>query len=218
MSYKITVLAGDGIGPEVIKETIKVFDKVGSKFGREFVYEECLIGGAAIDATGECLPQETIDKSLAADAVLLGAVGGPKWDSQPATNRPEKALLGIRKALNLYANLRPAVVFDELKDASPLKSEILDGGLDILIVRELTGGIYFGEHALEPATDEVTGEVAYDVEKYSQMEIRRIARVAFDLAMKRNKKVTSVDKANVLESSRLWRRTVAEVAAEYPEV
>ena len=218
MSYKITVLAGDGIGPEVVKETIKVLDKVGSKFGREFVYEECLIGGAAIDATGECLPQETIDKSLAADAVLLGAVGGPKWDSQPATNRPEKALLGIRKALNLYANLRPAVVFDELKDASPLKSEILDGGLDILIVRELTGGIYFGEHALEPATDEVTGEVAYDVEKYSQMEIRRIARVAFDLAMKRNKKVTSVDKANVLESSRLWRRTVAEVAAEYPEV
>ncbi len=218
MSYKITVLAGDGIGPEVVKETIKVLDKVGSKFGREFVYEECLIGGAAIDATGECLPQETIDKSLAADAVLLGAVGGPKWDSQPATNRPEKALLGIRKALNLYANLRPAVVFDELKDASPLKSEILDGGLDILIVRELTGGIYFGEHALEPAPDEVTGEVAYDVEKYSQMEIRRIARVAFDLAMKRNKKVTSVDKANVLESSRLWRRTVAEVAAEYPEV
>ena len=218
MSYKITVLAGDGIGPEVVKETIKILDKVGSKFGREFVYEECLIGGAAIDATGECLPQETIDKSLAADAVLLGAVGGPKWDSQPATNRPEKALLGIRKALNLYANLRPAVVFDELKDASPLKSEILDGGLDILIVRELTGGIYFGEHALEPATDEVTGEVAYDVEKYSQMEIRRIARVAFDLAMKRNKKVTSVDKANVLESSRLWRRTVAEVAAEYPEV
>ena len=218
MSYKITVLAGDGIGPEVVKETIKILDKVGSKFGREFVYEECLIGGAAIDATGECLPQETIDKSLAADAVLLGAVGGPKWDSQPATNRPEKALLGIRKALNLYANLRPAVVFDELKDASPLKSEILDGGLDILIVRELTGGIYFGEHALEPATDEVTGEVAYDVEKYSQMEIRRIARVAFDLAMKRNKKVTSVDKANVLESSRLWRKTVAEVAAEYPEV
>ncbi len=218
MSYKITVLAGDGIGPEVVKETIKVLDKVGNKFGREFVYEECLIGGAAIDATGECLPQETIDKSLAADAVLLGAVGGPKWDSQPATNRPEKALLGIRKALNLYANLRPAVVFDELKDASPLKSEILDGGLDILIARELTGGIYFGEHALEPALDEVTGEVAYDVEKYSQMEIRRIARVAFDLAMKRNKKVTSVDKANVLESSRLWRRTVAEVAAEYPEV
>ena len=218
MRYKITVLAGDGIGPEVVAETLKVLDKVGAKFGHEFNYDHCLIGGAAIDATGECLPKETVDKALASDAVLLGAVGGPKWDSQPANNRPEKALLGIRKALNLYANLRPAVVFDELKDASPLKSEILDGGLDILIVRELTGGIYFGEHALKPETDPEIGEVAYDIEEYSQMEIRRIARVAFDLAMKRNKKVTSVDKANVLESSRLWRRTVAEVAKDYPEV
>lgn len=218
MRYNITVLAGDGIGPEVVAETLKVLDKVGEKFGHEFNYDHCLIGGAAIDATGECLPKETVDKALASDAVLLGAVGGPKWDSQPANNRPEKALLGIRKALNLYANLRPAVVFDELKDASPLKSEILDGGLDILIVRELTGGIYFGEHALKPETDPEIGEVAYDIEEYSQMEIRRIARVAFDLAMKRNKKVTSVDKANVLESSRLWRRTVAEVAKDYPEV
>ena len=218
MRYNITVLAGDGIGPEVVAETLKVLDKVGAKFGHEFNYDHCLIGGAAIDATGECLPKETVDKALASDAVLLGAVGGPKWDSRPANNRPEKALLGIRKALNLYANLRPAVVFDELKDASPLKSEILDGGLDILIVRELTGGIYFGEHALKPETDPEIGEVAYDIEEYSQMEIRRIARVAFDLAMKRNKKVTSVDKANVLESSRLWRRTVAEVAKDYPEV
>ena len=218
MRYNITVLAGDGIGPEVVGETLKVLDKVGAKFGHEFIYDHCLIGGSAIDATGECLPKETVDKALASDAVLLGAVGGPKWDSQPANNRPEKALLGIRKALNLYANLRPAVVFDELKDASPLKSEILDGGLDILIVRELTGGIYFGEHALKPETDPEIGEVAYDIEEYSQMEIRRIARVAFDLAMKRNKKVTSVDKANVLESSRLWRRTVAEVAKDYPEV
>ena len=218
MGYRITVLAGDGIGPEVVNETLKVLDKVGKKFGREFEYDHCLIGGAAIDATGECLPKETVEKALASDAVLLGAVGGPKWDSQPASNRPEKALLGIRKALNLYANLRPAVVFDELKDASPLKSEILQGGLDILIVRELTGGIYFGEHELKPETDPEIGEVAYDVEEYSQMEIRRIARVAFDLAMKRGKKVTSVDKANVLESSRLWRRTVAEVAKDYPEV
>ncbi len=218
MRYNITVLKGDGIGPEVVDETLKVLDKVGEKFGHEFNYDHCLIGGAAIDATGECLPEETVEKALASDAVLLGAVGGPKWDSQPANNRPEKALLGIRKALNLYANLRPAVVFDELKDASPLKSEILQGGLDILIVRELTGGIYFGEHALKPESDPEIGEVAYDIEEYSQMEIRRIARVAFDLAMKRNKKVTSVDKANVLESSRLWRRTVAEVAADYPEV
>ena len=218
MGYRITVLAGDGIGPEVVRETLKVLDKTGEKFGKEFEYEHCLIGGAAIDVTGECLPKETVEKALSSDAVLLGAVGGPKWDSQPASNRPEKALLGIRKALNLYANLRPAVVFDELKDASPLKSEILKGGLDILIVRELTGGIYFGEHALKPETDPEIGEVAYDVEEYSQMEIRRIARVAFDLAMKRGKKVTSVDKANVLESSRLWRRTVAEVAREYPEV
>ena len=218
MKYNITVLKGDGIGPEVIDETLKVLDRVGEKFGHEFNYEDCLIGGAAIDATGECLPKETVEKALASDAVLLGAVGGPKWDSQPASNRPEKALLGIRKALNLYANLRPAVVFDELKDASPLKSEILQGGLDILIVRELTGGIYFGEHALKPETDPEIGEVAYDIEEYSQMEIRRIAGTAFDLAMKRNKKVTSVDKANVLESSRLWRRTVAEVAKDYPEV
>ncbi len=219
MKYNIAVLPGDGIGPEVVKETLKVMDRVALKFGHEFNFEELLIGGAAIDQTGECLPEITVEKALASDAVLLGAVGGPKWDSQPANNRPEKALLGIRKALNLYANLRPAVVFDELKDASPLKSEILDGGLDILIVRELTGGIYFGEHALKPASpDNDLGEVAYDIEEYSQMEIRRIARVAFDLAMKRNKKVTSVDKANVLESSRLWRRTVAEVAKEYPEV
>ena len=219
MSYKITVLAGDGIGPEVIGETLKVLDKVGEKFGREFIYEKCLIGGAAIDETGECLPEETVKKALNSDAVLLGAVGGPKWDSQPANNRPEKALLGIRKALNLYANLRPAVVFDELKDASPLKGEILQGGLDIMIVRELTGGIYFGEHGYrKDSPGAELGEIAYDIEEYSQMEIKRIARVAFDLAMKRNKKVTSVDKANVLESSRLWRRTVAEVAAEYPEV
>ncbi len=218
MKYNIAVLAGDGIGPEVVRETLKVLDKVGEKFGHEFEYEKCLIGGAAIDETGECLPKETVDKALASDAVLLGAVGGPKWDSQPASNRPERALLGIRKALNLYANLRPAVVFDDLKDASPLKSEILQGGLDIMIVRELTGGIYFGKHELLPEEDPEIGEVAYDVEEYSQMEIRRIARVAFDLAMKRGKKVTSVDKANVLESSRLWRRTVAEVAAEYPEV
>ena len=219
MKYNIAVIAGDGIGPEVVKETLKVMDKVGEKFGHEFCYTQLLAGGAAIDATGNCLPDETVEKALASDAVLLGAVGGPKWDNEPADNRPERALLGIRKALNLYANLRPAVVFDELKDASPLKSEILDGGLDVMIVRELTGGIYFGEHGTKPASpDNDLGESAYDIEEYSQMEIRRIARVAFDLAMKRNKKVTSVDKANVLTSSRLWRKTVAEVAEEYPEV
>ena len=215
MKYNIAVIPGDGIGPEVINEAIKVLDAVGGKYGHEFNYTQVLAGGAAIDAAGECLPQETIDIAKKSDAVLLGAVGGPKWDSLPGDKRPERALLGIRKELGLFANLRPAIMFDELKDACPIRPEKVEGGLDLLVVRELTGGIYFGERGYK---DTNMGKAAYDIEQYSEGEVKRIAEVAFDMAMKRNKKVTSVDKANVLESSRLWRKTVAEVAKEYPEV
>lgn len=215
MKYNIAVIPGDGIGPEVVGETLKVMDKVGEKFCHQFEYTKVLAGGAAIDQTGECLPKETLDICRKSDAVLLGAVGGPKWDDLPGDERPEHALLGIRKALGLYANLRPAMVFDELAEASPLKPEIIGGGLDIVVVRELTGGIYFGEKGF---TEGSMGPAAYDIEKYSEGEVRRIAQVAFNMAMKRNKKVTSVDKANVLESSRLWRRVVAEVAVDFPDV
>ena len=215
MEYNIAVVRGDGIGPEVIQETIKVLDAVGNRFGHKFNYNYVLAGGEAIDVTGRCLPDETVTAAKAADAVLLGAVGGPKWDTLPGDERPERALLGLRKSLGLFANLRPAMVFDELADASPLKPEIIDGGLDIVVVRELTGGIYFGEKGFK---DTDMGLAAYDVEQYSEEEVRRIARVAFDMAMKRNRHVTSIDKANVLESSRLWRRIVAEVAADYPDV
>ena len=215
MKYNIAVIPGDGIGPEVINEAIKVLDAVGGKYGHEFNYTQVLAGGAAIDAAGECLPQETIDIAKKSDAVLLGAVGGPKWDSLPGDKRPERALLGIRKELGLFANLRPAIMFDELKDACPIRPEKVEGGLDLLVVRELTGGIYFGERGYK---DTNMGKGAYDIEQYSEGEVKRIAEVAFDMAMKRNKKVTSVDKANVLESSRLWRKTVAEVAKNYPEV
>ena len=216
MNYKIAVIPGDGIGPEVTAETIKALDAVGEKFGHKFEYTYLLAGGAAIDKTGRCLPEETVEKAKNSDAVLLGAVGGPKWDSLPGDERPEKALLGLRKALGLYANLRPAIMFDELKSACPLKDEKVIGGLDLLVVRELTGGIYFGERGTVD-TDNM-GKAAYDVEMYSEKEVERVARTAFEMAMKRNKKVTSVDKANVLESSRLWRKTVAKVAADYPEV
>lgn len=216
MNYNIAVVEGDGIGPEVVAEAIKVLDKVGEKYGHTFVYQTVLAGGSAIDAVGECLPGETVDICKKNDAVLLGAVGGPKWDNLPGDERPERALLGLRKALGLFANLRPAMVFDELADASPLKPEILAGGLDIAVVRELTGGIYFGEKGIKENTP--LGPAAYDVEQYAEEEVRRIAKVAFDMAMKRNRKVTSVDKANVLESSRLWRRVVADVAKDYPEV
>ncbi|MDO4825353.1 MAG: 3-isopropylmalate dehydrogenase [Bacillota bacterium] len=215
MNYQIAVIPGDGIGPDVVEQTLKVMDKVGEKFGHTFNYTKVLAGGCAIDATGACLPQETIDICKASDAVLLGAVGGWKWDNLPGDQRPERALLGLRKALGLFANLRPALLFEQLADASPLKPEILAGGLDIVVVRELTGGIYFGEKGHR---DTDLGPAAYDIEQYAEGEVRRIAKVAFDMAMKRNKHVTSVDKANVLESSRLWRRVVAEVAQDYPEV
>lgn len=215
MNYKLAVIPGDGIGPDVVEQTLLVLDKVGEKFGHTFQYHKVLAGGCAIDATGGCLPQETIDVCKTSDAVLLGAVGGWKWDTLPGDQRPERALLGLRKALGLFANLRPALLFEQLADASPLKPEILAGGLDIVVVRELTGGIYFGEKGVK---DTDLGPAAYDIEQYAEEEVRRIAKVAFDMAMKRSKHVTSVDKANVLESSRLWRRVVTEVAKDYPEV
>jgi 3-isopropylmalate dehydrogenase len=213
--YKIAVIEGDGIGPEVVAEAIKVLNVVGEKFNHEFNFTKVMAGGCAIDKFGIPLPEETLEECKKSDAVLLGAVGGPKWDDPTAKIRPEQALLGLRGGLGLFANLRPAVLYEPLKDACPLKESITKNGLDILVVRELTGGIYFGERGRENSGEL---EAAYDTEKYSYKEVDRIARVAFDLAMKRNKKVMSVDKANVLESSRLWRQVVCSVAKEYPEV
>lgn len=215
MEFNIAVIKGDGIGPSVVDQAMLVLDKVGEIYGHKFNYTEVLAGGCAIDKFGIPLPEETVIVCKESDAVLLGAVGGPKWDEQPSNNRPERALLGLRKELGLFANIRPAMMFEELADACPLKPELVEGGLDMVVVRELIGGIYFGERATEETPD---GIVAYDVEKYSESEIKRIAEVAFDMAMKRNKKVTSVDKANVMDSSRLWRKVVTEMAEKYPEV
>lgn len=214
-NYKIVVLKGDGIGPEIVDEALKVLNKAGEKFGFSFAYDYQLLGGCAIDATGVPFPKETETACKAADAVLLGAVGGPKWDDQPGNNRPEKGLLAIRGALGLFANLRPAKIFAPLRHASPLKDEIVQGGLDILIVRELTGGIYFGKRGTYEK-DGVTS--AFDTEEYSVPEIERIVRAGFEYAMKRGKKLTCVDKANVLDSSRLWRKVAESVKAGYPEV
>lgn len=214
-NYKIVVLKGDGIGPEIVDEALKVLNKAGEKFGFSFAYDYQLLGGCAIDATGVPFPKETETACKAADAVLLGAVGGPKWDDQPGNNRPEKGLLAIRGALGLFANLRPAKIFAPLRHASPLKDEIVQGGLDILIVRELTGGIYFGKRGTYEK-DGVTS--AFDTEEYSVPEIERIVRAGFAYAMKRSKKLTCVDKANVLDSSRLWRKVAESVKADYPEV
>ena len=216
MEYKLAVIPGDGIGPDVVEQTLLVLDKVGEKFGHTFHYHKVLAGGCAIDATGGCLPQETIDVCKASDAVLLGAVGGWKWDTLPGDQRPERALLGLRKALGLFANLRPALLFEQLADASPLKPEILAGGLDIVVVRELTGGIYFGQRERYDTPDR--GVECADRMAYSEQEIERIGRRAFELASLRRKKVSSVDKANVLETSRLWRSVMHRLAEEYPDV
>lgn len=203
--YKIAVLPGDGIGPEIVPEAIKVLNKVGQLFGLSFDYEEALVGGAAIDAVGEPLPEATLELCKRSDAILLGAVGGPKWDNLPVEKRPEAgALLPLRKALGLYANVRPSVVYEELANASTLKKEVV-AGTDLLTIRELTGGIYFG--AKYRGEDE-KGKFAVDENKYHVSEIERICRLAFEVARTRRKKVTSVDKANVLETSRLWRETV----------
>ena len=215
MNKKITVLAGDGIGPEIIAQAIKVLDKIGEKYGHKFDYTYVDIGGCSIDKYGVPITDEGMAKCKASDSVLLGAVGGPKWDGCPADIRPEKALLAVRKELELFANLRPTKLFLQLADASPLKSDITKNGIDLLIVRELTGGVYFGPKK----TEEVNGElVATDVMPYSEHEIERIGRVAFETAMKRNKKLASVDKANVIETSRLWRKVMHRLSEEYPEV
>ena len=210
MKAKIVLLPGDGIGPEVIGEAVKVLDTIGDLYGHEFEYSERPIGGVAIDQAGTALPDETLNDCKVADAVLLGAVGGPKWSDPSAAVRPEQGLLGIREGLGLYANLRPVHVYDELVDSSSIKAETI-AGVDLLVVRELTGGIYFGER------QEGT-QSAYDTMIYTKDEVERIAHVAFDAAMKRRKRVASVDKANVLASSRLWRQVVTEVAADYPDV
>lgn len=215
MNYNIAVIEGDGIGPEIVQASIRVMEAVGARFGHRFSFQKVLMGGCAYEATGSPLPKETVDTCLASDSVLLGAVGGPKWDTLPGYLRPEAALLGIRKALGLYANLRPAQLFPSLASACPLRTDIAEKGIDLIIVRELTGGIYFGERGRRQTEN---GEEAYDTEAYSVKEIERIARVAFDLARKRKKSVLSIDKANVLESSRLWRETVNAVAKEYPDV
>lgn len=214
MDIKLAVVKGDGIGPEIVIEAEKVLDKIGEKFGHSFKYTDVLAGGCAIDETGKPLPEETLEIAKNSDSVLLGAVGGPKWDTLPGNMRPERALLGLRSGLGLFANIRPAKLHAALADACPLKPEIVENGLDMVIVRELTGGLYFGDRGRR-----YNGKEAYDELKYSVEEIERIGRVAFEIAMKRDrKKVTSVDKANVIETSRLWRETMHKLAAEYPEI
>ena len=214
-SYKIGLLRGDGIGPEIVDSAVRVLETVGKKYDIRFDFTPYLIGGSAIDACGEPLPSETVEGCLASDSVLLGAVGGPKWDNLPGHLRPEKALLGIRSAMGLFTNLRPAKLYPALKAECPLREDIVANGFDIMIVRELTGGIYFGERGYREGK---YGEEAYDTESYSRMEIERIVRVAFETARKRRKKLTSIDKANVLETSRLWRKIVHEIAEEYPDI
>ncbi len=219
MNKKIAVIKGDGIGPEIVTEAMKVLDKVAEKFGHTFEYTQLLMGGASIDVNGVPLTDETVEICKASDAVLMGSIGGDTntspWYKLPANLRPEAGLLGIRKALGLFANLRPCLLYPQLSGACPLKAEIAAKGFDMLIMRELTGGLYFGARK----TEEVDGVMtAVDTLSYNEKEIRRIAVKAFEVAMKRRKKVTSVDKANVLDSSRLWRKIVNEVAKDYPEV
>ena len=215
MKKTIAVIRGDGIGPEIVGEALGVLDAAAAKFGHTFVYKEAPMGGCAIDEFGVPLPDSSLETCLASDSVLLGAVGGPKWDAQPPANRPERGLLKLRAAMELYTNIRPARMFQELASACPLRADIAANGIDFIVVRELIGGVYFGEHS----TAEVDGEKkATDIMAYSEHEIRRVAHVAFQTAQKRRKRVTSVDKANVLDTSRLWRKVVTEVAAEYPDV
>ena len=215
MNYNIALLKGDGIGPEIVDSAVAVLKKIGEKYSHTFNFSEYLMGGCAYDVTGNPLPEETVKGCLASDSVILGAVGGPKWDTLPGHLRPEHALLGIRAALGLYTNLRPAKLYPALKEACPLREEVASKGFDLLMIRELTGGIYFGERGRREGKN---GPEAYDTECYSKMEIERIARVAFNSARLRNKNVISIDKANVLESSRLWREVVHEVAKEYPDI
>ena len=214
-AFSIAVIRGDGIGPEIVAEALGVLDSVAEKFGYRFEYREAPMGGNAIDKFGAPLPEESLRTCLASDAVLLGAVGGPKWDAQPPDNRPERGLLRLRAGLGAYANIRPARMFPALAAACPLREDIAEKGVDFVVVRELTGGVYFGEHKLEEREGR---RAATDIMAYSEEEIRRIAHVGFRTAMGRRRRVTSVDKANVLATSRLWREVVTAAASEYPGV
>lgn len=215
MNKKIAVIRGDGIGPEIVNEAIRVLDAVAKKYNHNFEYTDVDMGGCAIDKWGEPLPKEMLDRCLASDSVLLGAVGGPKWDNVPDDKRPEKGLLALRGGMGLYSNNRPAKIWSQLSQASPLKKSIVDKGIDFIIVRELIGGVYFGSHT----TAEKDGEpVATDIMEYSEHEIERIGRIGFETAMKRGRRLTSVDKANVLDTSRLWRKVMHRLSSEYPEV
>ena len=215
MNKNISIIKGDGIGPEIVGEAMGVLDAVAAKFGHTFTYQDAPMGGNAIDAFGVPLPDSSLETCLASDSVLLGAVGGPKWDSQPSANRPERGLLKLRSAMGLYTNVRPARMFSDLSAACPLRADIAAKGIDFVVVRELIGGVYFGEHRTEESGGE---QKATDIMSYTEHEIRRVAHVAFQMARKRRKRVTSIDKANVLDTSRLWRKTVTEVAREYPDV
>jgi len=213
MDFKITTIPGDGIGPDVVAEGCRVLEMIGERFGHRFSFTEVLAGGAAIDAVGDPLPAKTLATCKASDAVLLGAVGGPKWDNLPGSKRPERALLDLRGGLAVYANLRPALMFKQLSAACPLKPEVVGDGLDILIVRELTGGIYFGDRGRKP-----DNSVAWDTETYSVPEIRRVLKIGFESAVKRARRLCVVDKANILETSRLWREVAESMKTDYPEV
>ena len=213
MKMRIALVPGDGIGPDIVAEALKVMGVIGTKFGHKFDYSFYLGGGVAIDSVGTPLPESTLLGCKDAEAVLLGAVGGPKWDHLGGEQRPEKALLGLRSGLGLFCNLRPAILYEQLAGACPLKEDLIAGGLDIMVVRELTGGIYFGKRGRNEE-----GNAAYDTMAYTEAEIDRIVRKAFEIAMKRNKRLMSVDKANILETSRLWRSVVNTIAKEYPEV
>ena len=215
MKKSIAVIRGDGIGPEIVNQALLVLDKIAAKFGHEFTYTDVDMGGCAIDKYGDPLPQHELDKCTASDSVLLGAVGGPKWNDVPGPQRPEKGLLRLRAGMGVYSNNRPAKIWPQLADASPLKPEIVAKGIDFIIVRELIGGIYFGKHE----TIEKDGQkVAIDELTYSEEEIRRIGRIGFETAQKRGKRLCSVEKSNVLDSSRLWKKVMHELASEYPDV
>ncbi len=215
MNKTIAVIRGDGIGPEIVGQTLRVLDRVAEKFGHTFIYTDVDMGGNAIDKWGEPLPAAMLQKCLDSDSVLLGAVGGPKWDNEPAHRRPEKGLLGLRAGMGLYSNNRPAKLWPQLAAASPLKPSIGENGIDFIVVRELIGGVYFGNHS----TEECEGEKkAVDIMAYSEHEIERIGRIGFETARKRRRKLTSVDKANVLDTSRLWRAVMHRLAEEYPDV
>ena len=215
MEKNIAVIRGDGIGPEIINEALKVLDKIASVYGHTFIYTDADMGGCAIDKYGEPLPENELKKCLDADSVLLGAVGGYKWNDVPANKRPEKGLLRLRAAMQVFSNNRPAKIWRQLADASPLKKEIVDKGIDFIIVRELTGGIYFGEHKTENQNGKQT---ATDILSYTEEEIERIGKIAFETALKRKSKLCSVEKSNVLDSSRLWKKVMHRLAEEYPEV